>query len=101
MFDLPVDTKQARRAYAIFRKRLMQDGFMRLQFSVYARPVASQESADVHVRRVESFLPDHGEIRILLFTDKQFERMRIFLGKMRKRPEKQPQQLLEVISKPH
>lgn len=94
MFDLPVDTKQARRDYAIFRKKLRQDGFMMLQFSVYARPVASHESADVHIRRVESFLPPDGEIRILLFTDKQFERMRIFLGKMRKIPEKQPPQLL-------
>jgi CRISPR-associated protein Cas2 len=93
MFDLPVDTKQARRAYAQFRKRLIQDGFTRLQFSVYGRHCPSEENTDVHVRRVEHNLPDDGEVRILAVTDKQFERMRIFLGKMRKPTEPPPPQL--------
>lgn len=31
MFDLPVDTKEARRAYAQFRKKLLLDGFARMQ----------------------------------------------------------------------
>lgn len=34
MFDLPVDTKAARRAYAQFRKALLKDGFSKMQFSV-------------------------------------------------------------------
>lgn len=43
--------------------------------------------------RVASFLPDDGEVRLLTFTDKQFERMRIFWGKRRKPPEPMPRQL--------
>mgnify|MGYP002404299157 CR=1 FL=1 len=93
MFDLPVDTKKARRAYAQFRKFLLQDGFGQMQFSVYARPCPSEENANVHIRRVERNVPDDGEVRILLLTDKQYERMRIFWGKMRKKPEKRPKQL--------
>jgi CRISPR-associated protein Cas2 len=93
MFDLPVDTKQARRAYAQFRKHLLRDGFTRLQFSIYARHCPSEENANVHVHRVEQALPDDGEVRLLLVTDKQFERMQVFLGKMRRPPEPPPSQL--------
>ena len=93
MFDLPVDTKKARRQYALFRKSLLKDGFTQMQFSVYARHCASEESAAVHIRRVERNVPPDGEVRLLSITDKQFERMRIFLGKVRKIPGPAPCQL--------
>ncbi len=93
MFDLPVDTKQARRQYALFRKFLLQDGFTRLQFSIYGRHCASEENAHVHIRRIERKLPPDGEVRILAVTDKQFERMRIFWGKLRQSATSAPSQL--------
>jgi CRISPR-associated protein Cas2 len=93
MFDLPVDTRKARRDYARFRKKLLKNGFDMLQYSVYARHCASQENAAVHVKRVENAVPPDGEVRVLTVTDKQFERMRIFWGKMRKPPEKPLAQL--------
>ena len=94
MFDLPVDTKEARRAYAQFRKSLLKDGFSRLQYSVYVRHCASEENAAVHIARVERALPDDGEVRVITITDKQFERMRIFWGKMRRASERAPAQLM-------
>lgn len=93
MFDLPVDTKQARRNYARFRKFLLEDGFARLQFSVYGRHCASEENADVHLKRVEKHLPPDGEVRLLAVTDRQFERMRIFWGKLRQSAANAPGQL--------
>ncbi|WP_246133854.1 CRISPR-associated endonuclease Cas2 [Lacipirellula limnantheis] len=93
MFDLPTDTKRARREYALFRKMLLGNGFTQMQFSVYARPCPSQENADVHVGRIERSLPPDGEVRVITITDKQFERMRIFWGKLRQRPEQAPCQL--------
>lgn len=93
MFDLPVDTKAARTAYAQFRKALLKDGFTRMQFSVYIRHCASEENADVHTQRVQGALPDDGEVRVLTITDKQFERMRVFWGKRRKPAEQAPAQL--------
>jgi CRISPR-associated protein Cas2 len=88
MFDLPVETRQARRAYANFVKHLRRDGFTRLQYSVYARHSASRENAEVHTKRIASNLPPDGEVRILTITDKQYERMSVFWGKCRKPPEK-------------
>jgi len=93
MFDLPTDTKKARRDYALFRKALMGDGFTQMQYSVYIRHCASEENATVHIQRVESFLPPDGEVRLIKITDKQFERMRVFWGKRRKPTEPPPAQL--------
>lgn len=93
MFDLPVDTSKARKAYSDFRKALLDDGFVMLQFSVYARHSPSEENAVVHEKRVKAFLPDDGEVRLLKITDKQFERMKVFHGKMREATEKAPEQI--------
>lgn len=93
MFDLPVDTKEARKSYTDFRKALLSNGFVMLQFSVYARHCPSEENAVVHERRVKAFLPEDGEVRLLKITDKQFERMKVFYGKTRKSTEKATEQL--------
>ena len=93
MFDLPTDTKQARRDYTLFRKQLLKDGFSQMQYSVYVRHCPSRENAEVHIGRIKAYLPPDGEVRIITITDKQFERMWIFLGKMRKQPESAPRQI--------
>jgi CRISPR-associated protein Cas2 len=93
MFDLPTATRADRKRYAQFRKRLLKDGFARMQFSVYVRHAASRENAEVHMARVERAVPDEGEVRVITITDKQFERMRVFWGKTRNPPEPPPAQL--------
>lgn len=93
MFDLPTDTKESRRDYSHFRKMLLEDGFTQTQYSIYSRHCASEENAAVHIQRVERNVPPDGEVRILTITDRQFERMRIFWGKMRMSPSVAPQQL--------
>jgi CRISPR-associated protein Cas2 len=93
MFDLPTDTRAARKAYARFRKELLKDGFTMMQYSVYVRHCASEENAQVHYERVKRFIPDDGEVRLMAITDKQFARMEVYWGKMRKPPEPPPLQL--------
>lgn len=93
MFDLPVDTKKARSQYSQFRRFLLADGFAKMQFSVYIRHCASRENADVHMGRIELNMPPDGEVRVLVVTDKQFERMRVFWGKRRMPTEQPPKQL--------
>ena len=93
MFDLPTDTKKARREYTKFRKRIMEDGFVMMQFSVYARHCASEENSYVHTGRVRESLPPDGEVRVITITDKQFGRMQVFYGKKRKELEWTPQQI--------
>lgn len=93
MFDLPTDTKTARKRASSFRKFLLEDGFDMMQFSVYSRHVPTLENAEVHIGRVEKKIPPEGEIRVITLTDKQFEKMRTFLGKIRVPNESAPKQL--------
>jgi CRISPR-associated protein Cas2 len=79
-FDLPVTTRPQRTAAARFRNDLLNDGYMMLQFSVYARMCRAQEAVDKHIRRVQAMCPKVGSIRSLQVTDKQFARMKILLG---------------------
>lgn len=79
-FDLPTETKKEKKAYALFRKRLLKDGFSMFQFSIYLRHCSSKENKNVHVKRVKSFLPAKGNVGILSITDKQFGMMEIFSG---------------------
>jgi len=93
MFDLPTDTKEARKEYTAFRKKLLEAGFDLLQYSVYGRHCSSDENADVHVRRIKLVLPPDGEVRVMRVTDQQFQRMLVFHGKIRKSVEKAPEQI--------
>lgn len=95
-FDLPTETKKERKAYADFRKKLINDGFTMFQFSIYLRHCASRENADVHIRRVKDNLPALGQIGILCITDKQFAQMELFQAKEIK-PVSTPYQQLELF----
>jgi CRISPR-associated protein Cas2 len=57
MFDLPTDTPKARKAYSLFRKTLIEDGFTMMQYSVYSRHCASIDNAEVHVKRMGDHVP--------------------------------------------
>jgi len=92
-FDLPTNTKKERKAAALFRKDLMKDGFSMMQFSVYTRHCASKESLEVHVKRVQKFLPEYGQVSLLKITDKQYGDMINFWGKKQIVQKNQPVQL--------
>lgn len=94
MFDLPVDTPENRRNYTRFRSALLRDGFLMLQFSVYARFMPSDEAAQVHLKRARQALPPGGQVRLLAVTDHQFSRMEVYQGKRLRAAEANPDQFL-------
>ena len=93
LFDLPTLTKSEVKAYTKFRKKLLEDGFGMMQYSIYSRFCDSSEQADVHTARVQSILPDKGQVVILRITDKQFGNMKVFYGKSPLHNKRPPQQL--------
>jgi CRISPR-associated protein Cas2 len=68
MFDLPVGSKKQMRDATKFREFLLDQGFEMSQFSVYARFCNGKESFESHLRRIESNLPEKGEVHVLTFT---------------------------------
>jgi CRISPR-associated protein Cas2 len=94
LFDLPVEKPIQRKRYARFRKALLKEGFMMLQYSVYARYCPSDDGAQIYRAHVKEVLPPEGEVRLLSITDRQFGKMEVFCGKSRKQTEIPPPQLL-------
>ena len=93
MFDLPVISKKERKDAALFRKNLEKDGFTMHQFSVYIRYCGSLESAQVHIRRVKSMIPEKGHVSVLSITDKQYSNIIHIWGSVEKKTRPTPLQL--------
>lgn len=80
LFDLPVTTKAARRAYSQFRRFLLNDGYDMIQFSVYGRLLNGTDAEEKHLKRLVSNLPKEGSVRVLTVTEKQFASMKLVVG---------------------
>lgn len=81
LFDLPVATDTQRRSATQFRKFLLDDGYQMTQFSVYMRPCVSYEHVSKHTERVRKAAPLDGFVRVMFFTDKQYELSINIIGK--------------------
>lgn len=79
-FDLPVDTKLRRKAYSKFRKFLINDGFVMIQYSVYARTVRNNDDAKKHCRYIRENVPREGAVRVMTVTEKQYASMELMVG---------------------
>lgn len=94
MFDLPTDTKPQRKAATNFREFLLDEGFERSQFSVYARFVNGKEAFSSRVSRIERHLPESGDVQILNFTDRQYRDIVHFSDQGRRTARENPNQLV-------
>lgn len=86
-FDLPTVTKTEKRAYTVFRRFLINDGYDMLQWSVYGRIVNGVDAEEKHLKRLVANLPSKGSVRSLTVTEKQFAAMKLLVG-TRKNQEK-------------
>ena len=93
MFDLPVITKPERKAAAKFRKFLLKDGYMMVNYSVYARPCVNWEKMRKHAKRLHIEVPQGGDVRVLFITDKQWKDAIVVVGRdyQQKHHQKKPE----------
>lgn len=80
MFDLPVETEKEKRAYREFRKQLIKNGFVMMQYSVYIRTCPSREYTQRLENKIKKVVPSNGNIRLITITEKQYNDMKILVG---------------------
>lgn len=80
MFDLPVETAKQRKQYRQFRKSLINEGFLMIQYSVYVRVCVTKKSATLMENRIKTFLQENGTIQALTLTEKQYNDMHFLVG---------------------
>ena len=93
-FDLPTKTKNHRKIYTIFRRHLLNRGFIMMQYSVYSRICKGLDNVDAQLNFLKSITPKEGSIRMLQVTEKQYARMEILVGSVKKEEKNAGQQLL-------
>lgn len=81
-FDLPTTSRARKRAYVLFRRYLLQNGYTMLQWSVYSRIVNGHDDAEKHHKRLSKNLPKEGSIRCLQVSEKQFSHMKLLVGEL-------------------
>ena len=82
IFDLPTKTDNDKREYRRFRKNLLKEGFIMIQFSVYSRFCRNDTEYAKYVRKIKKVAPKtKGEIRIIGLTEKQYEKMHLISSK--------------------
>lgn len=94
IFDLPVGTPAQRKSATGFRNHLLDLGFEMEQFSVYFRFCSDKSFAEKIIKKVEDELPPNGSVKMLTFTDKQYEGIRSFQGSCKQKARKNPAQLV-------
>lgn len=80
LFDLPMVEKKDLREYRLFRKRLMKEGFVMMQFSVYVKACPNREMIQQEAKFLKKICPKYGNVRLLAVTEKQYDDMEIIVG---------------------
>lgn len=79
-FDLPTDTVQDRRAYRLFRKYLISEGFIMMQESVYTKLALNEHVAQSVIQNLKQHRPENGLVQALRVTERQFADMVYIAG---------------------
>ena len=58
MFDLPVETREQRKIATKFRKYLLDEGYVMMQFSVYYRICNGKDMVNKYLLRLEDNVPE-------------------------------------------
>lgn len=80
-FDLPNIYAKDKRNYLLFRKYLLNEGFIMMQGSVYSKIVMNSQQAELLLNRLKNKAPKKGLIQVLTITEKQYSQIEYIIGK--------------------
>jgi CRISPR-associated protein Cas2 len=84
-FDLPTDTDKDKNNYQQFRKFLIKNGFIMMQYSVYSKLVLNNTAESIIKGKVKTHCPENGIVQMFSITEKQFTKMEYIAGSSQKK----------------
>ena len=96
-FDLPTATNSDKKNYTKFRKYLLNEGFMMMQYSIYTRVCNGKDSVEKYLNRIKNNTPPKGHIRALHVTEKQWQDMELIIGYKSHQEEKISSEALTIF----
>ena len=79
-FDLPNIYSKDKRNYLLFRKYLINEGFIMMQESVYSKIVLNQQQSKFLLERLKRNAPKKGIIQVFTITEKQYSQIEYIIG---------------------
>lgn len=79
-FDLPNVYARDKKNYNLFRKFLINEGFIMMQESVYSKIILNYEQSKLLYERVKKNSPKKGLIQWLTITEKQYAKIDYIIG---------------------
>ena len=82
MYDFPMQTDVEIFEYRTFRKKLIEKGCYQLQKSVYIMRSKTKEKIELAEKQLAILAPKNSSIRSIIFTEEQFQKMKILSGEV-------------------
>ena len=79
-FDLPMISDAEIRRYTKFRKYLIKNGYVMMQYSIYSKIFPNRDTVKWHKKELERNLPPDGSVMILEVTEKQYQSIQNLVG---------------------
>lgn len=80
-FDLPNIYAKDRKNYNLFRKLLLNEGFIMMQESVYSKISLNTQQSSLLIERLRKKAPKKGLVQVLTITEKQYSQIEYITGK--------------------
>lgn len=80
MFVLPTQTQKEKQEYSTFRKFLLKNGYIMVQYSIYSRFCRNNTDTNKHIKRICDNKPKYGNVRVLQVTEHQYANMTFLVG---------------------
>ena len=79
-FDLPSIYAKDKRNYILFRRFLLNEGFIMMQESVYSKLVLNSQQSKLLIERIKKHVPNKGLIQVLTITENQYANIEYLIG---------------------
>ncbi|WVN21673.1 CRISPR-associated endonuclease Cas2 [Metamycoplasma gateae] len=80
MYDIYYNGDDDTKMYNKFVNHLYKLGYIRIQYSIYAKILPTHTEYENEKRKILRFIPKNSNVRILLLTEKQYQNIEILNG---------------------
>ncbi len=79
-FDLPTKSAKDIQNYTKFRKTLLENGFVMMQYSIYTKIVLNKSGLKSIENKIIEITPKKGLVQMMVVTEKQYSNVKNIVG---------------------
>lgn len=80
MFDLPTETSRDKKNYRKFRRFLIKNGYVMMQYSIYSKVILNRTVLNHQKIKLKQNAPEKGFVELLVVTENQYANKEVLVG---------------------